>query len=268
MAVATGSTIGVQANGTINLGSGGTLLVGANGISLANRNGASGPAVGTLNIGGTLTSSGSIVKATSAATGNITVTNGGVLKVLSGVIGTPALPIDTLTLDTGTLQLSVDGSSPATNVVATTVNAVNTTTINIGSVTGVTAPATVSLISYTGADPFPNLTLGTLPAGVSATLVDNQANATIDLNITSAPVNTVPPTINRISIVGGNIVISGTNNTGTATSYHILTSTNLALPVSEWTVLSSGNFNTDGSLNATNAIDSTKHNSFYILQVP
>jgi fibronectin-binding autotransporter adhesin len=268
MATATGTTVGVQAAGTINLGAGGTLIVGNGGINLGNRTGASGPAVGTLNIGGTVTSSGDIIKATNTATANITVTNGGTLKMLSGVIGTTAAPIDTLTLDTGTLQLAVNGSTATTNIVATTVAAANTTTINIGSVTGITAPATVSLISYTGTDPFPNLQLGTLPTGVTATLVDNQGNSTIDLNITTVPVISTPPTISKISFAGGNIIISGTNNTGTASTYHLLTSTNLALPLSSWSVVTNGSFGSDGSLNTTNAIDMTKPSGFYILQVP
>jgi len=267
MGVASGSTIGVQASGTLNVGAGGTLIVGTGGVSLGNKNAASGLAAGALNIGGTVVSSGDLVKATASATSSITITSGGVLKMLSGVIGTPDRPVDTLTLDTATIQLAVDGSSAVTNIVATTITAANTSTINIGSVTRITAPATVSLISYVGADPFPNLVLGTLPAGVTATLVDDQANATIDLNITSAPAPSVPPTINNITISGRNIIISGTNNIGSAGTFHLLTSTNLSLPLANWTVLTNSSFN-NGNFSITNAIDPTKPAGFYILQVP
>lgn len=267
MALSTGTTTNVTASGTINLGSVATLVVGTGGVNLGNRTGVSGPATGTLNIGGTMISSGNIIKATNSATGSITVTNGGTLKMLSGVIGTPAAPIDTLTLDTGTLQLSVDGGSVVTNIVVTNVVAANTTTINIGSVANVTAPATVSLISYVGTDPFANLALGTLPTGVTATLVDDTANSTIDLNITSVPVVTTQPTIQSISFVGGNIVISGTNNAGGSGTFHVLSSTNLTAPVSSWTVVTNGSFN-GGNFSATNAIDPTQPMGFYILQVP
>jgi len=270
MAVATGTTVGVQANGTINLGAGGTLIVGAGGINLGNRTGASGPAVGTLSIGGTVICSGNIIKSTNSATGNITISAGGVLKLLSGTntIGTPVAPIDLLTLDTGTIQLGVDGSTNLTNIVATTVSAANTTAINIGSVANITAPATVSLISYTGIDPFPNLVLGTLPSGVQATLVDNQANATIDLHITAVPAPLVPPTIGKITFNGGNLIISGTNNAGSGGTYHVLTSTNVATPLTNWTVLTNGTFDDSGNFNVTNAIDATQSRSFYLLRVP
>ena len=157
-----------------------------------------------------------------------------------------------------------------TNIVATNVVAANTTTINIGSVSGVTAPATVSLISYASGttDPFPNLVLGTLPSGVTATLVDNQANSTIDLNITAVPV-TVPPTIGNITISGGNIIISGTNNVGAGGgTYRVLSSTNLSLPLANWTVVTNGTFNDNGTFNTTNAVDPTKPRGFYLLQVP
>ena len=268
LARSTGTTSGVMALGTVNVGSAATLIVGTGGVSLGNQSASSGPAGAVLNVGGTMICSGNMIKATSLATNSITVTNGGTLEMLSGVVGTPALPIDSLTLDTATLQLSVDGSSPATNIVATTVSAANTTTIKIGSVANVTAPATVSLISYVGTDPFANLTLGTLPAGVTATLVDDTANSTIDLNITSVPVVTKPPTIQSISFVGGNIVITGTNNIGTVGTFHVLTATNPTVPLADWTVVTNGSFDASGNFSATNAVDFTNPAGFYILRVP
>ena len=69
MAICTGTTVGVQANGTVNVGPGGTLLVGAGGVSLANQAAASGPATGNLNIGGAVISSGNIFKTTTARHG-------------------------------------------------------------------------------------------------------------------------------------------------------------------------------------------------------
>ena len=270
LAVATGTTVGVQASGIINLGNSGTLIVGNGGINMGSRTGASGTNNAVLNIGGALTCSGNIVKSTNSSTGTITVTNGGTLKMLSGVIGTPAAPIDNLNLDTAMLQLSVNGATSVTNISALNITAANITTINIGAIANITAPATVSLISYQPgtADPFANLVLGSLPAGAVATLQDNTANSTIDLNITTAPAPSVPPTISKVSIVGGNIVISGTNNSGAGGTFHVLTSTNVALPLTNWAAVTNGTFNSSGNFNTTNAIDSTKPRGFYILQVP
>jgi hypothetical protein len=77
-----------------------------------------------------------------------------------------------------------------------------------------------------------------------------------------------PPTITSI-VIGGpgntNIIITGTNNNGTAGgSYVVLSSTNVALPISSWSLLSTQSFNADGSLNFTNGI--TAPNSYYIIQ--
>lgn len=266
---ATATSLGTMTVGTnATLGGNATLIVGTGGVSLVNQT--LGVATGNLNIsGGVVLSSGNIFKTTVAGVANLGITNGS-LKMLSGVIGSPAAPIDNLNLDTGTIQLNVDGNAPVTNIVATTITAANITTINIGSIANITAPATVSLISYQPgtADPFANLILGTLPTGAVATLQDNTANSTIDLNITSVSVPSVPPTISKISITGGNIIISGTNNSGAGGTFHVLTSTNIALPLTNWTVLTNSSFDDSGLFNTTNAIDSTKPRSFYILQVP
>jgi autotransporter-associated beta strand protein len=76
-----------------------------------------------------------------------------------------------------------------------------------------------------------------------------------------------PPTIGKITVSGGNVIISGSNNTGSSGTYHILTATNVALPLSSWTVLTNGNFDNSGNFSSTNAVGSSAH-QFYILQTP
>lgn len=78
----------------------------------------------------------------------------------------------------------------------------------------------------------------------------------------------VPPSITHVGLSAGNIVISGTNNTGLGGTYHILTSTNVAAALSNWTVLTSGSFDNSGNVNSTNAINPATSRSFYILQAP
>jgi autotransporter-associated beta strand protein len=76
-----------------------------------------------------------------------------------------------------------------------------------------------------------------------------------------------PPTIGKITVSGGNVIISGSNSTGSPGTYHILTATNVALPLSSWTVLTNGNFDNSGNFSSTNAVGSSAH-QFYILQTP
>jgi PKD repeat protein len=79
------------------------------------------------------------------------------------------------------------------------------------------------------------------------------------------------PSLGLISIAlsGSNLVISGTNGQSGAT-YRLLTSTNLTLPLSQWTpvltntLVGSGNFN----LTDTNAVNSGGRQTFFILQSP
>ena len=109
---------------------------------------------------------------------------------------------------------------------------------------------------------FSSITLPALGAGLAW-----QTNLTVDGTIkvvsTGAP---IPPAISGISLSGGNVILSGTNNGGSGT-YHILTSTNASLPLSNWTVLTSGSFNGSGNFSSTNAVG-TNPQQFYILQVP
>ncbi|MFN3407978.1 MAG: beta strand repeat-containing protein [Limisphaerales bacterium] len=77
----------------------------------------------------------------------------------------------------------------------------------------------------------------------------------------------VPPTISQITVGGGNVILSGTNNAGPGGTYQLLTSTNVALPLASWTVLTNGTFDGSGNFALTNAI-SPEPKRFFILQVP
>lgn len=75
------------------------------------------------------------------------------------------------------------------------------------------------------------------------------------------------PTIERVTMSGGNIIMSGTNNSGPGGTYHVLTSTNLLLPRANWTLLTNGSFDGNGDFSVTNAIG-TGLQRFYMVQVP
>ena len=77
----------------------------------------------------------------------------------------------------------------------------------------------------------------------------------------------VGPTIGGITVSGGKVVISGQNNTGAGGTYHILTTTNVVLPVTNWVVLTNGTFDNSGNFSSTNAVG-TNAQRYYRLQVP
>lgn len=251
--------------GTVNVNGTGILQVGTLDLGFTTGTGESSPTTGTLNINGGTVEAGTIAGDTNNNTGQSTVTlNGGTLAI-TDVAGTPAAPLTTLGLNGGTLQLAVNGASGVTNVVATTVTTGGTTTLAIGSIINAVTGITYPLISYTGSDPYGSLSLGTLPTGYAGHLVDDNADGIIGLTLTSVSPPLSHLDISQFSLSGANVTINGTNQ-GTGT-YYVLTSTNLTLPLSEWTPVATNVLSSSGSftLTATNAVFPNVPQQFYLL---
>jgi hypothetical protein len=200
-----------------------------------------------------------------AGTGNVNSTinlTGGSL-VISNTAGAPSAPLTTLNLGGGSLHLNVTGSVSVTNIVATAIAASASTTLMLDSIAGVAIGTAYPLISYTGIDPYANLGLGTFPAGYTGTLVDNAAAKLISMQFSNIPGQS-PPVINDITTVNGNLVFSGTNGSASGT-YYVLTSTNLALSVTNWTRIATNSFTTGGTFSVTNAINPAMPQQFYLI---
>ncbi|MDD5140934.1 MAG: hypothetical protein PHY43_11815 [Verrucomicrobiales bacterium] len=248
-------------SGTVNVTGTATLI--STNITLAQAaSGATASLVtGTLNVtNGTVR--GNIVAGGGVSTVNV---NAGTLTV-TGAAGTLAAPLTALNLTSAALHLNVDGSNTAAIVNATAVSASGTTIITIDSVTNVTGTLTNHLISYTGSDPFSGFSLAPLPSGYTGSLLDSSGSVDLIVTFTPAPPS---PTIGSIKIIGGQVVIGGTNNNGAGGiyGYSVLSSTNIALPVASWTLVNSGSFDISGNFSSTNAAG-TNSARFYILRVP
>ena len=76
------------------------------------------------------------------------------------------------------------------------------------------------------------------------------------------------PIIQHVGHSGGSLVMSGTNNSGPGGTYHVLISTNLALPSTNWGVLTNGSFDAKGNFSVTNAIAPANAQLFFRLRVP
>jgi hypothetical protein len=212
---------------------------------------------GSLNItNGTV--AGNIVAGGGVSTVNL---NGGTL-VISNSLGASAARVSALNLVGGTLHLKVNGSAPAANVNVAAITA-SGGGIAIDSVANVTGPTLIHLISYTGSDPFSGLSLASMPSGYTGTLVDNAGSIDVNVNVGSP----VSPTIKNILIINGQIIVRGTNNVGSGGTFHLLTSTNVTLPLASWPVLSTGSFDGSGNFSITNGSE-TNRQQFYIMKVP
>jgi len=61
--------------------------------------------------------------------------------------------------------------------------------------------------------------------------------------------------------------LSGTNGIPNG-NYYVLDSTNLALPLPNWTLMATNVFDANGDFTFTNAIDPNTPQLFYLLQLP
>jgi hypothetical protein len=75
------------------------------------------------------------------------------------------------------------------------------------------------------------------------------------------------PRFTAISVSGGNLIITGSSGTAGA-GYTVLSTTNLALPLSEWTTNTVGTFSSSGEF--TNAIvhGASPAQEFFLLRTP
>ena len=78
---------------------------------------------------------------------------------------------------------------------------------------------------------------------------------------------TTPPIFSSIQIIGGSLIMTGTNGTAGA-NYYLLAATNLSLPATNWTILSTTQFGSGGSVNLTNPLNPNSPQIFYRLLLP
>ena len=261
------TSLKIGVSGTANGGSGigimnvtgGTVV--ADTLTLAQIGGGQGSTAGTLSLtNATLVVSNgvSIGAGTAGATLN---ESGSSIKLLNATTLGSVTPLLALNLDGGSFQLNVDANAGAPVIAATTVNTGAVTTINIGSIANAGGPVQIPLLSYTGNDPFGALSLGTHPAAYIVSLVDNTANSSVDLSI--AP---NAPLITFIGISGPTLHIQGINGSHGG-QYVLLGSTNVALPLNQWTPILTNNYALDGSFNlTTNVVNPATPKAFYMLK--
>jgi len=234
---------GVPDGGLVKLGHGTLTMDGANSFT--------GP---VLVLAGTFAGTGSF------QSGNFTVTNGATLAPGDGG------GIGTLTIN-NTLSL-----------LGTTFMKLNKTASSSDSIQGMTT------VNYGGTLSLTNLS-GTLAAGDAFTLFNAASYAgaftTIQpsspgrglrWDVSSLSVNgvlkiAVQPSFSAPVVSGANLVLSGTGGTPGG-AYTVLTSANLALPLSIWTPVATNTFDGSGNFSFTNAISHAVGAAFYTIAIP
>jgi hypothetical protein len=197
----------------------------------------------------------------SSFTGNLNITGtsntfSGQWHVFQGALlgsGTNSLGTNAITVDAaGALETSYNVNNSSGNLVLNGQMFLHQNdTFNSVVIGGVTlSPGTHSFAELSATYPLYFPTSWALQAG--SAVATGSGSITVG-TITSPTTNA---TISEVTLVGTNLVIHGMNNNVPNTSFHyvVLSSTNLALPLSNWTPLVTNSFNLDGTFDYTNAV--------------
>ena len=185
----------------------------------------------------------------------------------------PVTLSDSVLTNTGALTFAANdvlnftvGTNPAT--IAVSGNLALNATLNIRNGDGF-ALGTYTLFTYTGTLSGQPV-LGTTPTGFTGYNYRLDTNTVGQVNLVAAPTAPVFANIQAANGGGGGnsgFVITGTGGTANGT-YYVLTSTNLALPLNQWTPLMTNQFGADGSFVFTNPASASDLPQFFRLQLP
>ncbi len=235
---------------------------------------------GALNLGGTNTYTGSTTvsnglltfSTATLANRNYTVAGGELQAVLDPAGTQLQMTMSNLTFGAG-VGLGFDLASGAFGDATAPLISAGALTMNGNVAVDVTnAPADTAdevLLTYTSRQGAGLFVAGNVPAG--AYIYDNTAGRTVSLTYTQppppAPAFTGVGTVHTGGVVTG-IIVSGVHGPAGGT-YEIRSSTNVALtPLSAWTPVQSGSFDSSGSFNITNSVNPATPQLFYLLRVP
>jgi hypothetical protein len=154
----------------------------------------------------------------------------------------------------------------------------NGTVTFTATVTGVDTPTgTVQFLTNGAAFDTETLTNGVagsvatalLPVGTNTITgaYSGNGNYLPGTNNLSQVVVLVNPQFSPVSIGANGLVMSGSGGLANG-SYYILTSSNMTLPLSQWTPLLTNQFNNNGNFNFTNTANTNAPQDFYLLQLP
>jgi hypothetical protein len=201
----------------------------------------------TLGTGQTLSGNGVI-------NGQLTTLTGSTVAPGVGAVG--ALTVSNAVVLGGTITMELDQDNKTNDVLNTGSTVTYGGVLNLVNLTSaLTNGATFKLFkatSYNGA--FASIVPATPGAGQTWNTSALGTSGTISV-VGGASNPTTNATITGVSQVGTNLVIRGTNNNvpNTLGQYVVLTSTNIALPLSSWTAVSTNQF-INGTFNYTNPI--------------
>ena len=194
----------------------------------------------------------------------VTNTAGGTIQG-GNATGSGTLSISTLELGVGSTDVTYCQFIAAAGGQITTPSLTLNGTCFINILDSSLSVGTYTLINYTGTiggGGFSGFQLGSLPAGVTANLQNTGSSVQLVVTSSAAP----QPHITSVSLLGTSLVISGTNGLS-GEQYNVLSSTNLSLPLSQWTVGPTDTFSSS-DFSITNPVNPGLPHDFYLIRVP
>ena len=191
----------------------------------------------------------------SSALGGLTFSASRSLLNTSNSAAATATIAGSLNASVGDVTMFYTNGTPAFLITNGTLTLSSSTVINITNVGDALTAGSYKLIARATSGLTGNVSAGSLPAvNVGGNGLASGATATLsvtggELFLTVTGGTLYPPTIGGISSIGGGVVLnfSGTNGQ----SWKILTSTNLALPATNWSTVTTGTFG-GSAVNYTN----------------
>ena len=246
---------------------GGTLALAAEG-SLPNSSAITIDAGATLDVTGTFgltLVSGQLLEGNGTVSGSLTAGAGS--SIAPGIV-TAAPLIGALTVDgsvilQGTTRMDLNATLD-TNDVLRAINITFGGTLLLENVTGtLSAGDSFKLFdapTYNGS--FASVTPATPGASLTWDLSTLSTDGTLRVQAGSAR-----PQIAATGLSNGAFVFSGAGGSPNGT-YHVISSTNIALPLINWTPFLTNTFDASGNFSVTNVVDPNTKQRFFLLQVP
>ena len=152
---------------------------------------------------------------------------------------------------------ATNGNSPLTvNFTDTSVGSITNRSWNFGD--GTLTNTTAASVTHSFTSSGTNLVTLTV-SGAAGT---NAASLSVVVNASSQP-----PMIGCVQFIGNQLVVTGTDGIAGA-NYLVLTTTNLALAMTNWTIVSTNQFGAGGSVNFTNPLNPNSPATFFRLRLP
>ena len=175
---------------------------------------------------------------------------------IAGQGAVPAIPSLTATGGVAQIALNWSASSGATGYV-----------LKVSTNNGTAYSLVVSNLvatSFTQTNLLPGTNYTYVVAAINTNGVSEDS---APVSATPLPAIIMPPFITGLQIVGGNLIITGTNGFAGA-NYIVLSTTNLALPIGSWSTIATQQFGIGGSVNFTNGLNPAALQTFFRLRWP